>query len=726
MSFLLSLKFIYYTILISFASQCASEKVYNFSLFSCIAYTLYSVRFPDVYIILLSFTSMKAKKLLLNSLPLFVLWGAMAAYAAAPSGGYLPNATLDPDCAPWDTDCFVQLAPDLWSAWDNTDGSVADETGSINYTEGNVGIGTTTPQYDLEVYNGVVQTYAFRGKRYNSYTTLWHGHWILWAVSPTDNHLWSTGFVNTTTDPDNPEGYYFISLDEANNEQNNTSDRHLVVRHTGKVGIGTTIPEVGLDIGWSTSSDNRIWVRSWIAWWLPASAWTGIKIEYSNPADAWRIQAYDYAAWVGKDLSIQSSGGDTLLNVGSGNVGIGTTVPNHKLHVFGAASDIMIESNNPFLKLKDANGGMNVGVLMQDNTWATVALISPSIGEGNTSAGWLNLSTGNIGPSDSIRFRPDNVEAMRITDTGNVGIGTTTPWDKLDVAWGGIKIDYGESLHSGNATSVFSFAWQIATTDIPIYGINWAWNTDTTPSANISGFWGVNFFSNSQHRMIVARNGNVGIWTTAPTQKLSIVGGSMRMSHSDSVTGAYVFGEASEDWLSALLTSDGWARLSVQSSLASRAALYLSKNSNILGDGTGLLSAFSVDWTIVWSISTDGTSTSYNTTSDKRLKENFRSLTNAIDTVNDIEVSNYNFIGSDVSMDGFIAQQLDEVLPYAVTGTETDVDENGGMMPMTVDYSKVVPVLTAAIQELSDENKVLKKENEEMKKDMEYIKWRIQ
>jgi hypothetical protein len=98
-----------------------------------------------------------------------------------------------------------------------------------------------------------------------------------------------------------------------------------------------------------------------------------------------------------------------------------------------------------------------------------------------------------------------------------------------------------------------------------------------------------------------------------------------------------------------------------------------------------------------------GTGTvNYNTTSDYRLKENVIPLTNALSIVEQIKPKSFNFIVEpDKTHDGFIAHELAEVLPYAVTGEKDAIDEEGNIKPQQVDYSKLVTVLVGAVQELS-------------------------
>jgi hypothetical protein len=102
----------------------------------------------------------------------------------------------------------------------------------------------------------------------------------------------------------------------------------------------------------------------------------------------------------------------------------------------------------------------------------------------------------------------------------------------------------------------------------------------------------------------------------------------------------------------------------------------------------------------VGSISTNASATAYNTSSDYRLKENVVLLTGAIDRLQQIPVHRFNFIADpDIVVDGFIAHEAQEVVPECVTGTKDEVDEDGNPVYQGIDQSKLVPLLTAALQE---------------------------
>jgi hypothetical protein len=99
-------------------------------------------------------------------------------------------------------------------------------------------------------------------------------------------------------------------------------------------------------------------------------------------------------------------------------------------------------------------------------------------------------------------------------------------------------------------------------------------------------------------------------------------------------------------------------------------------------------------------ILTDGSSTTYSTSSDYRLKENVVLLTGAIDRLQQIPVHRFNFIADpDKTVDGFLAHEAQEIVPECVTGEKDAVDDDGNPVYQGIDQSKLVPLLTAALQE---------------------------
>ena len=93
--------------------------------------------------------------------------------------------------------------------------------------------------------------------------------------------------------------------------------------------------------------------------------------------------------------------------------------------------------------------------------------------------------------------------------------------------------------------------------------------------------------------------------------------------------------------------------------------------------------------------------TSYGTSSDYRLKENITDVTNAIVTLKKLKPKTYNFISDpdNISEDGFLAHELGAVVPNAVTGEKDAMTSDNEIKPQQVDYGRLTPLLTAALQE---------------------------
>lgn len=105
--------------------------------------------------------------------------------------------------------------------------------------------------------------------------------------------------------------------------------------------------------------------------------------------------------------------------------------------------------------------------------------------------------------------------------------------------------------------------------------------------------------------------------------------------------------------------------------------------------------------TTVGSITTNGSTTSYNTSSDYRLKNTIAPMTGALAKVALLKPVTYKWNSDGSDGQGFIAHELQEVVPECVTGEKDGVDEDGNPRHQGVDTSFLVATLTSAIQELS-------------------------
>ena len=112
---------------------------------------------------------------------------------------------------------------------------------------------------------------------------------------------------------------------------------------------------------------------------------------------------------------------------------------------------------------------------------------------------------------------------------------------------------------------------------------------------------------------------------------------------------------------------------------------------------------YSNDNGVVGSIKTNGSATAFNTSSDYRLKENEVAISDGLTRLNQLKPYRFNFkTDADTTLDGFFAHELAEIVPQAVSGEKDAIDPNGvDIAPQGVDASKLVPLLVAAVQELT-------------------------
>jgi hypothetical protein len=126
----------------------------------------------------------------------------------------------------------------------------------------------------------------------------------------------------------------------------------------------------------------------------------------------------------------------------------------------------------------------------------------------------------------------------------------------------------------------------------------------------------------------------------------------------------------------------------------------------LLGHATGTGSGapyvdFLFNAASIGSITQSGTTAvAYNTTSDYRLKENVTAFTDGIARLHQLKPCRFNFIAeSERLVDGFLAHEVQTIVPEAITGEKDEVDADGNPVYQGIDQSKLVPLLTAALQE---------------------------
>ena len=132
--------------------------------------------------------------------------------------------------------------------------------------------------------------------------------------------------------------------------------------------------------------------------------------------------------------------------------------------------------------------------------------------------------------------------------------------------------------------------------------------------------------------------------------------------------------------------------------------LVVAKNANT----AGAMIEFYYNGSVVGSITTNGTGVTYGTASDYRLKNSVAPLGSGLNLISALRPVTYKWNVDDSYGEGFIAHELQSVIPAAITGEKDAVNDDGSIKPQGVDYSKIVVHLVAAIQELKAENDDLK------------------
>ena len=365
-------------------------------------------------------------------------------------------------------------------------------------TSGNVGIGTTAPGAKLDVLSGAADTYAFRFEQpktamigafanataYSTSNTSGFEYRLNTSTSERSAARLVAGFSDTT---DATRTSYFAFT---TNDDGTFAERMRI--SGGNVGIGTTAPSYRLH---SYGSANG-----------------GLLVERSNTGNssmAWKntnnswyagiTSAQNFAISQNGDIA---SGTEFVIQNSTGNVGIGTTAPANPLHIHRSSA-----------------GSTSYAQFTQDGTGSTStdgALFGVNTAEETIIWNFENTA---------LRFAVNSAEAMRIDSSGNVGIGTTAPANKLHV-------------YSDQAGYPFRIETTSATQPaIQLWDGNATQNKWLIASGAISGTDGkLAFYDERQAlmRMVIDTSGNVGIGTTAPGELLDVAaGGTQRIRITD-------------------------------------------------------------------------------------------------------------------------------------------------------------------------------------------------
>jgi hypothetical protein len=317
---------------------------------------------------------------------------------------------------------------------------------------------------------------------------------------------------------------------------NNTSPIALQP-NGGNVGIGTTSPATKFHVHGYTNIDSV----DVVATFSSDNTAKRVNIGYSTSGDYGFINAvHTGVAW--KNL---------IFGVNGGNVGIGTTSPSAKLHVVG---DTYIQGTEYILQSVNST----VGYLYFDHSGTQVW--KQGIFNDNTST----FSIGNGGGFTRL---------FNITNGGNIGIGTTSPSQKLDVN-GYAKFTSGIILDGGATSHYREFIWNTSgfnRWDLYVYGAE--------PGSNVGGdLFLARYADNGAYianTVTFQRStGNVGIGTSNPSYQLQITAAAANDAN-------FLLDGTDRDWLFQSKTGTGLFNIFDNTASASRLAIDSSGNVGI-------------------------------------------------------------------------------------------------------------------------------------------------
>jgi hypothetical protein len=487
----------------------------------------------------------------------------------------------------------------------------------------------------------------------------------------------------------------------------------MVVRSTGNVGIGTTSPTGGattvVDVYGSSSSA----VNFHNATTGTTATDGGVVGQYGND-----LVLFNYEAGIVQlgtnnveRMRIDSSG---LVQIGESSstgsrelridTGAGSAVDQDSvINSYRSNADLIIKTNNAEKMRIDASGNVsvtgekfNLGGTGNNAVFNTNFSMNFNIDADNN--GSEKFSWGHNGNDTTTS------KLMTLESGGSLGVGTTSPKGKINSDVGNTSTVGAFSSSGLNITSTSG-----ATNNIYQIGFGYVSGATNAP-ASIYALTTSNAGFNKNAICFATRDVTTD---TAPTERMRIDSSGRVLCGTE--TGSFTNTNVGRFWAYGKAANSAFAAQG-----GDAVAGYFNRTTNP-GD---MIEFRYNNGSPVGTISVTASTTAYNTSSDYRLKENVVDMTGAVDRVKALNPSQFNFIADpDKTVDGFLAHEVADVVPEAVTGTKDAMtteeyevtpavlDDDGNVVTEAVmgtrevpdyqgiDQSKLVPLLTGALQE---------------------------
>jgi len=464
----------------------------------------------------------------------------------------------------------------------------------------------------------------------------------------------SAAVPSITFDSDLDTGIY-------NSAANNISiatggTQRLVVDSSGRLGLGTSSPGAVLDV---SGSGNLVRL---------GDGTNTFDVRFKGPNN-WAVQL-DTSA---DKFNVQRNGSSLVTVDGAGRLGIGTATVDERLHIVGNFKGVdssgrglqIINGATPYIQSLGTSNINDLQILAQTIQFGTGTTYSTSERARIDSSGRLLVGTSSARSNffnDGSSYTPQ----LQIEGSGSAG-QTMAAFVSSHATLGSYFILAKQNSGSVGGNTVVS-----NNTEIGVISFQGSDGTEFVQAANITAFVDGTPGANDMPGRLVFSTTADG--ASSPTERMRISNaGDMFMAdgryiyvngNGDSPRGGLVCTNTSNNTNATVITFKGW------------------------------------DNSTTGSISTRVNVTTYSTSSDYRLKENIVDLSDATARLQLLKPKRFNFKANpEETIDGFLAHEAQLAVPEAVTGSKDQEDEEGNPIYQGIDLGKLVPLLTASLQE---------------------------